>query len=143
MTGKTAGYLFAYFTSAAEADGEQVRFALSTGPSPLNWTILNGGNPILYSTVGEQGVRDPFVLRAAGLPGESAGYYLLASDLCIARRDPATAWEDSVRAGSRSIVIWESKDLVSWTHPRLVEVAPPSSGNAWAPEAIFDKAPGT
>lgn len=143
MTGEPAGYLFAYFTSAAEADGEQVRFALSTGPSPLNWTILNGGKPILYSTVGEQGVRDPFVLRAAGLPGERARYYLLATDLCIARRDPATAWEDSVRAGSRSIVIWESNDLVSWTDPRLVEVAPPTAGNAWAPEATFDKASGT
>lgn len=143
MTEHPAGYLFAYFTSATEADGEQVRFALSTGSSPLNWTILNDGSPILYSTVGEQGARDPFVLRAAGLPGESASYYLLATDLCIARRDPATAWEDSVRTGSRSIVVWESDDLMSWTHPRLVEVAPPNAGNAWAPEAIFDKASGT
>jgi len=143
MTGEPAGYLFAYFTSAAEEDGEQIHFALSTGPSPLDWTILNGGNPFLYSTVGEQGVRDPFVLRAAGLPGENARYYLLATDLCIARRDHTTAWEGAVRAGSRSIVVWESNDLVSWTDPRLVEIAPPNAGNAWAPEAIFDKASGT
>jgi len=143
MTKDPAGYLFAYFTSATEADGEQVRFALSAGPDPLEWKVLNGGSPFLYSTVGEQGVRDPFLLRAAGLPGERARYYLLATDLCIARRDPATAWDDSVRAGSRSIVIWESNDLVSWTDPRLVEVAPPNAGNAWAPEAIFDAASGT
>ena len=143
MTEHPAGYLFAYFTSATEADGEQVRFALSTGPRPLEWQVLNGGSPVLHSTVGEQGVRDPFLLRAAGLPGETARYYLLATDLCIARRDPATAWEDCIRAGSRSIVVWESTDLVSWTDPRLVEVAPPDAGNAWAPEAAYDAASGT
>lgn len=143
MTEEPAGYLFAYFTTAAEADGEQIRFALSTGPDPLNWKVLNDGFPLLYSTVGEQGVRDPFLLRAAGLPGEEARYYLLATDLRIARRDPKTAWEDSVQAGSRSIVIWESNDLLSWSNPRLVEVAPPTAGNAWAPEATFDPAGGT
>ncbi|HEU4667327.1 MAG TPA: glycoside hydrolase family 43 protein [Arthrobacter sp.] len=143
MTGHPAGYLFAYFTSAAEADGEQVRFALSVGPQPLEWQVLNGGSPALHSTVGELGVRDPFLLRAAGLPGESARYYLLATDLCIARRDPETAWEDCIREGSRSIVIWESTDLVSWTDPRLVDVAPPEAGNAWAPEAAYDARSGT
>jgi len=143
MTEDPAGYLFAYFTSAAESDGEQVRFALSAGPQPLEWQVLNGGRPVLHSTVGEQGVRDPFLLRAAGLPGERARYYLLATDLCIARRNPATAWEDCIRAGSRSIVVWESEDLVTWTDPGLVEVAPPDAGNAWAPEAAYDAASGT
>ncbi|WP_407709960.1 glycoside hydrolase family 43 protein [Arthrobacter nitrophenolicus] len=143
MTEDPAGYLFAYFTSAAESDGEQVHFALSAGPQPLDWQVLNGGRPVLHSTVGEQGVRDPFLLRAAGLRGERARYYLLATDLCIARRNPATAWEDCIRAGSRSIVVWESEDLVSWTDPRLVEVAPPDAGNAWAPEAAYDAASGT
>ena len=143
MTGNPAGYLFAYFTSAAEPDGEQVRFALSAGPQPLEWQVLNGGSHVLHSSVGEHGVRDPYLLRAAGLPGESARFYLLATDLCIARRNPATAWEDCIRAGSRSIVVWESTDLVSWTGPRLVEVAPPDAGNAWAPEAAYDAASGT
>ncbi|WP_142060164.1 glycoside hydrolase family 43 protein [Pseudarthrobacter sp. B4EP4b] len=143
MTEDPAGYLFAYFTSAAEADGEQVHFALSTGPHPLEWQVLNGGQPVLHSAVGELGVRDPFLLRAAGLPGEIARYYLLATDLCIAKRNPATAWEDCIRAGSRSIMVWESTDLVSWTDPRLVEVAPPDAGNAWAPEAAYDPESGT
>lgn len=143
MTERIGGYLFAYFTSAADEDGEQVRFARSTGPDPLEWETLNAGRPVLRSDVGEQGVRDPFLLRAAGLPGETARYYLLATDLCIARRDPQTAWEDCIRAGSRSIVIWESQDLVSWSAPRLVDVAPPEAGNAWAPEATFDPATGS
>lgn len=143
MTEYTGGYLFAYFTSAAEEDGEQVRFARSSGPDPLEWEILNSGRPVLRSGVGEQGVRDPFLLRAAGLPGERARYYLLATDLCIARRDPQTAWEDCIRGGSRSIVVWESQDLVSWSEPWLVEVAPPTAGNAWAPEATLDPATGS
>ncbi|WLQ05689.1 glycoside hydrolase family 43 protein [Arthrobacter oryzae] len=143
MTEHPAGYLFAYFTSATEADGEQVRFALSAGRNPLEWKALNGGRPVLHSSVGEQGVRDPFLLRAAGLPRETARFYLLATDLCIARRNPATAWEDCIREGSRSIVIWESTDLVSWAGPRLVKVAPPDAGNAWAPEAAYDAASGT
>jgi hypothetical protein len=58
--------------------------------------------------------------------------------LCI-NRDPD--WTRAVRAGSRSIVVWESTDLVKWSPPRLVAVAPEDAGCAWAPEAIYD--PGT
>lgn len=143
MTESVGGFLFAYFTSADEDDGEQIRFARSAGPEPLDWVILNGGRPVVRSGIGEGGARDPFLLRAAGLPGEQAGYYLLATDLCIAKRDPSTAWDDCVRAGSRSILVWESGDLVSWSAPRLVEVAPPGAGNAWAPEATFDRTTGS
>jgi hypothetical protein len=143
MSVHPAGYLFAYFTSADEEDGEQVRFARSHGPNPLEWEPLNGGRPLLRSTVGERGARDPFLLRAAGLPGESARYYLLATDLCIASRSPTTAWDDCIREGSRSILVWESQNLLSWSGPRLVEVAPPEAGNAWAPEAAFDPATGS
>jgi len=143
MTPGPGGYLFAYFTSAAEEQGEQIRFARSTGPDPLRWQVLNGGQPVLRSDVGELGARDPFLLRAAGLPGEEARYYLLATDLCIASRNQATAWEDCVRSGSRCILVWESSDLVSWSEPRLVEIAPPQAGNAWAPEATFDPTTGS
>jgi hypothetical protein len=142
MTEGLGGYLFAYFTSADEHDGEQVRFARSVGPDPLDWATLNGDRPVLRSDVGERGVRDPFLLRAAGLTGETARYYLLATDLCIADRDPRTAWEECIRSGSRRIVVSESDDLLSWSAPRLVEVAPPTAGNAWAPEATFDPATG-
>jgi len=40
---------------------------------------------------------------------------------------------------SSTIVIRESTDLVHWTDPRLVEVAPEGAGNAWAPEACYDR----
>jgi hypothetical protein len=35
-------------------------------------------------------------------------------------------------------VIWESTDLVRWSEPRLVKVAPDDAGCAWAPEAVYD-----
>ncbi len=129
-----SGYLFAYFTSADEPDGEQVRFALSDGDRPDRWQAIRGGGPMLRSTVGERGVRDPFLLRRP----DGAGFFLLATDLRIAGRNSETAWEDCIRHGSRSIVVWSSPDLITWSEPSLLPVAPPSAGNAWAPEATYD-----
>lgn len=61
---KYAGYLFAYFTGEGTADGEQIRYALSRGNDPLHWRELNAGSPVLTSTIGEKGLRDPFVIRS-------------------------------------------------------------------------------
>lgn len=68
------GYAFAYFTTAEDEDGEQVRLARSVGEDPLHWEALNNGRPIVTSRVGSRGLRDPFLLRAAGLPEESAHF---------------------------------------------------------------------
>lgn len=127
-----AGYLFAYFTGEGTADGEQVHLALSEGNDPLHWRELNGGAPVLTSTVGEKGVRDPFVVRAP----EGDHFYLIATDL---RMYGDGDWDNAQRHGSRSIVVWESDDLLTWSGPRLVEVAPPTAGNVWAPEAYYDE----
>ena len=124
MTAARDHYLFAYFTSQNEPDGEQVRFARSRGTSPLFWEEIGGGAPVLRSTVGTQGVRDPFLVRAAGLAGERAAFYLIATDLRVHGNDTETFWREQQRVGSRSIVAWESADLVSWSPPRLIEVAP-------------------
>jgi hypothetical protein len=139
----TGGYLFAYFTTHEESDGEQVRLARSDGDDPLRWHPLNGGTPVLCSDVGARGVRDPFLLRAAGLPDETAHFYLIATDLRMHGQVPSPGWLEVQRHGSRNIVVWESDDLVSWSPPRLVEVAPPCAGNAWAPEATFDPTAGS
>jgi len=58
------GYLFAYFTGEDTADGEQIRYALSRGDDPLHWRELNGGRPVVTSTIGERGLRDPFLIRS-------------------------------------------------------------------------------
>lgn len=128
-------WLFAYFTGE-DVGGEAVRFARS-GDTALDWEILAGGRPVLVSDVGTRGVRDPFLLRSRGLPGESARFYLLATDLRISGGGPH-AWDRSLVSGSRSIVVWESDDLVTWSQPRLADVAPDGAGNAWAPEAVYD-----
>jgi len=130
-----AGYLFTYFTGEGSPDGEQVYFALSEGNDPLHWQELNGGKPVLTSAIGEKGVRDPFIIRAP----EDGKFYLIATDLKI---NGDWNWDRAQRQGSRSIVVWESNDLLSWSEPRMAEVSPPEAGNTWAPEAFYDEASG-
>lgn len=49
-------------------------------------------------------------------------------------------WGAAGRTGSRSIVVWESSNLQTWSGPNLVQVSPSTAGNTWAPEAIYDPA---
>ncbi|MFF4213901.1 family 43 glycosylhydrolase [Streptomyces sp. NPDC001796] len=128
-----AGYLFAYFTGEGTADGEQIRYALSRGNDPLHWRELNGGKPVLTSTIGEKGLRDPFVIRSP----KGDKFYLIATDLRM-YRNSSGSWDHVQRHGSKSVMIWESTDLVHWTDQRLVKVAPDTAGNTWAPEAYWD-----
>ncbi|MEU1031475.1 family 43 glycosylhydrolase [Streptomyces mirabilis] len=130
---KYAGYLFAYFTGEGTADGEQIRYALSRGNDPLHWRELNAGNPVLTSTIGEKGLRDPFVIRSP----KGDKFFLIATDLKM-YQNSSGSWDYVQRHGSRSIMIWESTDLVHWTDQRLVKVAPDNAGNTWAPEAYWD-----
>jgi GH43 family beta-xylosidase len=123
------GFLFATFRGESGPMGEQVYFALSR--DGRTWSGLGDGRPVLVSELGEKGVRDPFLLRAH----EGDKFYLIGTDLSIHHnRD----WGRAVRAGSRSLVVWESTDLVRWSEPRLVRVAPDDAGCSWAPEAIYD-----
>lgn len=128
------GYLMAHFTGES-ANGEQIYLARSD--DGLHWTDLNNGSPVLVSTVGTRGVRDPVLVRSPA--GDR--YWLIATDLRIAS---GTSWDDAANRGSTSIVVWESGDLVNWSSPRLLNVAGgiPGAGNAWAPEAIHDPATG-
>nr|WSY55854.1 family 43 glycosylhydrolase [Streptomyces sp. NBC_00886] len=130
---KYAGYLFAYFTGEGTADGEQIRYALSRGNDPLHWRELNAGQPVLTSTIGEKGLRDPFVIRSP----KGDKFYLIATDLRM-YQNSSGSWDDVQRHGSKSVMIWESTDLVHWTDQRLVKVAPDNAGNTWAPEAYWD-----
>ncbi|HEY8993119.1 MAG TPA: glycoside hydrolase family 43 protein [Lacunisphaera sp.] len=126
----SGGYLFVTFKGEQNPMTEQIYFALSK--DGRNWQALNHGEPVLVSQLGEKGVRDPYLLRAH----DGKKFYLLATDLSVAlNRD----WGRAVRAGSRSLVIWESTDLVQWSAPRLVPVAPDDAGCTWAPEAVYDE----
>lgn len=124
------GYLYVHFKRES-VDGEQIYFALSAGNDPLHFDDLNGGKPVRYSTLGERGVRDPHIVRSP----EGDRFYMVATDLRVHDRDD---WDQMQRWGSRSIVVWESTDLVDWGEGRLVQVAPPEAGNTWAPESVWD-----
>ncbi|NGY64743.1 family 43 glycosylhydrolase [Lentzea sp. NEAU-D13] len=131
-----AGYSFFYFTGEGSPNGEQIYAAASNGNNPISFTELNNGQPILKSSLGELGVRDPFILRSP----EGDKFYLLATDLKI---NGGNGWDAAQRHGSRSIMIWESTDLANWSRQRSVEVSPPTAGNTWAPEAFWDAKRGT
>ncbi|SFT74801.1 Glycosyl hydrolases family 43 [Actinopolyspora lacussalsi subsp. righensis] len=126
------GYLFTYFTGAGSADGEQVHFAVSRGNDALRWDELNNGDPVLTSTKGENGVRDPFIIRSP----EGDKFYLIATDL---RMHGDGNWDEAQRHGSKHIEVWESTDLIHWSEQRHVRVAPDNAGNTWAPEAYYDE----
>jgi hypothetical protein len=130
-----AGYLFSYFTGEGYADGEQVYFAASRGNDPLHWDELNGGEPVLTSSMGDEGVRDPFIIRSP----EGDKFYLIATDLKIYGNGN---WDYVQRHGSRYIEVWESTDLVHWSEQRHVRISPDTAGNTWAPEAYYDESIG-
>lgn len=123
------GYLFVTFTDGRD-DGEQIYFALSR--DGLHWEDLNQGNPVLISSIGELGARDPFLLRSI----DGSHFYLIATDLRIAN---GKGWDVAQYAGSRDLLIWESEDLVHWSEERSVTLGVEGAGCVWAPEAIYDK----
>lgn len=125
------GYLFVTFKGEQSPMSEQVYFVVSR--DGREWTSLNGGEPVLISSLGERGVRDPFVIRAP----EGGKFFLIGTDLSI-HLNPN--WRRAVTKGSKSILVWESDDLVNWSEPRLVKVAPDDAGCTWAPEVIYDQA---
>lgn len=124
------GFLFATFRGESTPMTEQVYFMVSQ--DGRSWKALNDGRPVLVSTVGERGVRDPYILRSA----DGSRFFLLATDLSIHLNHD---WNRAQTAASQSIVVWESEDLVNWSEPRLVKVAPDNAGCTWAPEAIYDQ----
>ncbi|MDE7202863.1 MAG: glycoside hydrolase family 43 protein [Lachnospiraceae bacterium] len=124
-----AAYLFAHFIGE-EKNGEQIYFSVSQ--DGLHWMDLNNGNPVLFSQTGTCGVRDPFLVRHP----QTDTIYLIATDLRI---EAGRGWKDAQENGSRSIIVWETEDLVHWTKERSCEVGIPGAGDVWAPEAVFDK----
>jgi hypothetical protein len=125
-TAAEPGYLMVHFTDDS-ATGQRLYLAHST--DGLHWNDLNGGAPAMLSTVGTRGVRDPALVRSP----DGSRYWIVATDLCIRCGSTYTN-------GSPSFVVWESTDLVTWSPPRLLNVAGaiPGGRNAWAPEAIWN-----
>lgn len=128
--GAEGGFLFVTFKGEATPQTEQIYFALSR--DGRKWEALNKAEPVLISKLGEKGVRDPYLLRSH----DGQRFYLLATDLSIHLKND---WHRATHAGSQSIVIWDSTNLVQWSEPRLVQVAHTNAGCTWAPEAVYDE----
>ena len=131
-------YLFVHFKEKETPDGEQVYFSLSR--DGFHWEALNKGEPVLTSTIGEQGVRDFTILRK-----EDGTYLILATDLCLARNFKTKykgSWDEVGRHGSRSLILWQSPDLVHWSEPRLISFQDEPFGCVWAPDIIRDEKTG-
>ncbi len=122
-------YFLGHFTGEGTADGEQLRFSISTGNNALDWVGLAGGRPSLVSQLGDQGLRDPFIIRSP----DGDTFYMIATDLNWFNRNRDYQINDS-----QYIEVFESHDLVNWSPQRHVKVAPDNAGNAFAPEAYWD-----
>lgn len=129
------GYAFAYFAGESTDDGESIYLGASKGNDPLDYDELNDGEPVLESSYGTRGLRDPFVIRSA----EGDRFFLLATDL---KAYPAVDFGEAQETGSRYIEVWESTDLVHWSDQRHVKVSSDFAGNTWAPEAFYDEEAG-
>jgi hypothetical protein len=87
---------------------------------------VNDGYAVLNSTLGTLGVRDPFIIRSPN----NDKFYLIATDL---RYAAINSWDVAGRKGSRSLAIWESPDLKTWSAQRLVQVSPATAGESGNP----------
>ncbi len=127
------GYLFVHFTGE-HPTGEQIYFSISR--DGLHWHDLNGGEPILWSKIGETGVRDPFIIRNPFHKEGDPKFFLIATDLRIAN---GKGWGVAQYAGSRDIIVWKSDDLINWSEPKAHTIGIPGAGCVWAPECIYDE----
>lgn len=66
------GYVFAYFRDNS-LEGEKIFLAASNGNNALDWVELNDGNPILTSTEGTKGLRDPFLIKVGSKSFDKEG----------------------------------------------------------------------
>lgn len=128
-----AGYFFPHFVGESTPNGEAIYVAISNGDDPTSWSTLNDGEPVLTSDLGTQGLRDPFLIRSP----DGDRFFLLATDLQIFG---GGNFADAQQTGSRSLMVWESDDLVTWSEQRQITLAPDNAGNLWAPEAHWDEA---
>jgi sucrose-6-phosphate hydrolase SacC (GH32 family) len=127
-------FLFVHFKEKSTPDGEAVYFALSR--DGFAWEPVNGGNPVLESTLGDCGVRDLAITRT-----RDGRFVILGTDLSLARHFAGkykNSWAEIGRNGSKELALWESDDLVTWSGQRMVTMGDDAFGCVWAPDITFD-----
>ena len=103
------GYLISTFSDKTPA----VQWHLSKGNDPGAYTFINRGQPVLRSTVGTKAVRDVFLATNSARDE----WFMICTDLDVMA--PGFSWDRVTRRGSRSMVVWRSKNLVDWEGPLL------------------------
>ena len=132
-------YLFVHFREKKTPDGEQVYFGLSR--DGFHWEPVNGGSPVLWSGLGEKGVRDCTIIRCHS----DGKYRIFATDLSLAynfEKKYQGHWPTVARNGSKCLSMWESTDLVNWSAQRLLPLGDENFGCLWAPDVFYDPALG-
>lgn len=130
----TAAWLLSYFGPDQSVAADSLYLAYST--DGLHWTRLGSGRPAYQLTgIGTNHIRDPFILRKSN--GE---FVYIATDWTLSNNDD-NYWNNP----SSKIFLADSKDLISFTNPRLLTLTslkgPRSKAmHAWAPEAYYDPA---
>lgn len=128
-------YLFAHFKEKITPDGEQVYFSVSK--NGYDWEMLNGGEPILESTMGMKGCRDIEIIRL-----HTGGFVILTTDESISYRldeNYQVNWKIVNRTGSHCFSMWRSDDLISFSEQKLLPLGREDFGCMWAPEIFFDE----
>jgi len=128
-------YLFVHFREKKTPDGEQVYFGVSK--DGFHWEKVNDGRPVLWSHLGEKGVRDCTVIRCKA----DGKYRILATDLSLAHNFETkynAHWPTVARNGSKCLSMWESDDLLHWSEQRLLPLGDENYGCLWAPDVFFD-----
>ena len=129
-------YLFVHFREKSTPEGEQVYFSVSR--DGFSWESVNDGRPILWSYLGEKGVRDCTIIRCAA----DGKYRILATDLSLAyryREKHFHDWHGISHGGSKCLSMWESEDLVNWSEQSLLPIGTEEFGCLWAPDIIYDR----
>ncbi len=138
-TDYSKGYLWTNF--GTHGGYEKIFFEFSE--DGLTWNNLNRIDgkafPILANDAegSDLGVRDPHIIRSA----EGDRYWILGTDLHAEGGGAGgSGWNQ--HSASKNLIVWESKDLVNWSEPRLVFAGLETAGCVWAPEAIYDETAG-
>jgi hypothetical protein len=106
------GYILSYFGGSEKKEA----MCLAYSTDGLHWKALNDNKPVLKATIGNKSIRDPYIFR------KQDGDFVVMS---------TNSWK------SEYIIIWDSKDLISFTNERLVRMNT-GGQHAWAPECIYD-----
>ena len=127
--------MFTHFKEKITPDGEQVYFGISR--DGVHWEAVNGGTPVLTSTMGEKGCRDIEIVRL-----HTGGFVILTTDLCIAYRmdeQYRVDWKQVNSHGSKHLCMWKTDDLVHFSEQKLIYFGRDDFGCLWAPEVFFDE----